>query len=135
MFSTPARKRAGLALLYACGASFVLLIVGVLALTQQQTAETRHLAEQVRDTQLEGTPLGRQLAASAERILDCTDSTGECYKRNQERTAKVVGDLNRVIVLAAACSVGLERGLTVDQRQVAIQGCVLDRLAQQAAKP
>jgi hypothetical protein len=135
MFSTPARKRAGLVLLYACGAAFLMLVVAVLASLQEQAAETRHLAQSVRDTQIEGTPLGKQLAASADRILDCTDSTGDCYKRNQARTAKVVGDLNRVIVLAAACSVGLEHGLTVDQRQVAIQGCVLDRLAQQAAQP
>jgi hypothetical protein len=134
MFSTPARKRAGLVLLYASVAALLLLIVGVLASTQQQTAETQRLAEQVRHTQLQGTPLGQQLAASAARILDCTDSTGECYKQNQARTAKVVGDLNRVIVLAAACSVGLESGLTVNERQVAIQGCVLNRLAQQAAK-
>jgi hypothetical protein len=135
MFSTPARKRAGLALLYACGAAFILLVVAVLAITQQQTQETQKLAEQVRHTQLQGTPLGQQLAESADRILDCTDSTGDCYKRNQARTAQVVGDLNRVIVLAAACSVGLDPDLSVDQRQISIQGCVLDRLARQAAKP
>lgn len=128
MFSTPRRRTAGWVLLSVTAAAVILGVIVTLVSTWQ-------IADEVRTTQLEGTPLGKQLAASADRILDCTDSTGECYKRNQRRTAQVVGDLNRVIVLAAACSVGLDPHMTVDERQVSIQGCVLDRLAQQAAKP
>lgn len=128
MFSTPRRRTAGWVLLSVCAVAFILGTVATVA-------STRQAVDEVRRTQLEGTPLGKQLAKSADRILDCTDSTGECYKRNERRTAQVVGDLNRVIVLAAACSVGLDPNFTVDQRQIAIQGCVLDRLARQAAKP
>lgn len=128
MFSTAGRRMVGWALLSVTAASVVLGVIVMVASTWQ-------IADDVRTTQLEGTPLGKQLAASSARILDCTDSTGECYKQNQARTAKVVGDLNRVIVLAAACSVGLEKDMTVDERQVAIQGCVLNRLARQASKP
>ena len=128
MFSTPRRKHLGWALLWMCSAAFVLGVVVMISLTLQ-------LATEVRDTQLEGTPLGKKLQSSADRILDCTSPDGQCYKDGQERTAKAVGDINRVIVLAAACSVGLDKDLTVDQRQVEIQQCVLDRLAQQASKP
>lgn len=129
MFSTAARKRAGLVLLYLCGAALILLIVGTLASMQQQAAETRVLAERVRATQLDGTPLGKQLASSSQRILDCTDPTGTCYHNSQKRTAEAVGNINRVVVLAAACSVGLSPQLSVAERQSQIQSCVIDRLA------
>jgi hypothetical protein len=121
MFSTPRRRRIGWAILYVCGAVFVLGVVGTLAA--------------VRDTQLEGTPTGQKLLTASERILDCTDPNGQCFKDSQERTAKAVGDINRVIVLAAACSAGLDPNLTVDQRQTQISECVIDRLALGAAKP
>lgn len=128
MFSTPRRRRIGWSLLYFCVALFVLAVVAIVAQTQQTL-------DQVRATQLEGTPLGKQLKVSSDRILDCTDATGDCFKENQRRTAQTVGDINKVIVLAAACSVGLEQGMTVEQRQIAIQECVIERLAVQGAKP
>jgi hypothetical protein len=93
------------------------------------------LTPEVRNTQIEGTPTGRKLVASSERILDCTEPDGACYKASQARTAKAVGDINRVIVLAAACSVGLDPTWTVEQRQAEIQACVIDRLARSASKP
>lgn len=37
-------------------------------------------------------------------ILDCTDPTGECFQQGQARTAEAVGNINRVVVLAAACA-------------------------------
>lgn len=93
------------------------------------------LTHEVRATQLEGTPTGQRLLTSADRILDCTNPEGQCYKDSQKRTAQAVGDINRVIVLAAACSVGLDREMSVERRQIVIQECVINRLAQQAAKP
>ena len=127
MFSTPRRRRIGWALVYLCVAVFVIGIVGVLV-------RINTLAESVRDTQIQGTPIGQKLLASSDRILDCTDPNGQCFKDSQERTAKAVGDINKVIVLAAACSVGLDPGMTVAQRQDEIQNCVIERLAQRATK-
>lgn len=118
MLSTKARKRGLWVVIYVCVAVLVLSVVGMLAA--------------VRNTQLEGTPVGQKLLEASDRILDCTDPQGECYQNSQERTAKAVGDINKVVVLAAACSVGLPDGLTVAERQDAIQSCVIDRLA---AKP
>jgi hypothetical protein len=97
----------------------------------------------VRNTQIEGTPTGKKLLESSDRILDCTDPgdpangrpPGKCFSDSQARTAKAVADINRVVIIAAACSAGLPEGLTVDQRQNEIQDCVITRLAQRAAKP
>jgi hypothetical protein len=129
MFSTPGRRTAGWVILCVTAAAVILGIVAVLA--------------SIRQTQLEGTPTGRKLLASAERILDCTDPgdpktgrpVGKCYRDGQERTANAVGDINRVIILAAACSAGLPQGLSVQQRENEIESCVIDRLAREARKP
>lgn len=90
---------------------------------------------QVHQTQLEGTPTGQKLLASADRILDCTDVQGECAKRNSARTAAAVADLTdnltRVVVLASACSADLPERLSVREREVAIQACIIDRLARE----
>lgn len=128
MFSTPGGRRIGWTILYTCLALFVLLVVATLL-------STRQLAVEVRNTQLEGTPTGKKLLESAEIIKDCTTPEGDCYKRAQERTADAVGDINRVVIMAAACASGLPAGLSVDERQTEIQACVIDRLARQARKP
>lgn len=118
MLSTDARKRALWVVIYVCAAALLLSVIGTLAA--------------VRNTQLEGTPTGQKILAASDRILDCTDPDGQCYKDSQARTAKAVGDINRVIVLAAACSVGVPRDMTVAERQAEISSCVINRLA---AKP
>lgn len=118
MLSTNARKRALWIVIYVCAAALLLSVIGMLAA--------------VRNTQLEGTPTGQKLLKASDRILDCTEPEGTCYQDAQERTAKAVGDINRVIVLAAACSVGVPRDMTVAERQAEISSCVIDRLA---AKP
>lgn len=100
------------------------------------------LTREVRNTQLEGTPTGKKLVASADRILDCTDPgdpetgrpPGECYSDNQERTAQVLGDINRLIVASAACAAGVNPEWTVERREAAITTCVVDRLAMEAAR-
>ena len=115
MFSTPFRRRIGWTVISVCAAVIIFGTIGTLAA--------------VRNTQLEGTPVGQKLLKASDRILDCTDPQGECYQDSQARTAKAVGDINKVVVLAAACSVGLSDRLTVAERQDAIQTCVIDRLA------
>jgi hypothetical protein len=126
--TSPLARVVGWTVVYLCGALLLSLLIGLLVSLQALTAE-------VRETQIEGTPTGKKLLAGSERILDCTDPDGACFKESQARTADAVGDINRVIVLAAACSVGLEKGLTVDQRQTEIQTCVIDRLALERSKP
>lgn len=66
-------------------------------------------------------------------IRGCVDPDGECSKRGQEQTAKAVGDLNRVTILAAACAGELPPGLTVDQRVDLISACITKRLAERPA--
>lgn len=68
-------------------------------------------------------------------IRSCTEPTGTCYQSGQKRTASAVADINRVVILAAACATGLPEGLTVSERQTAIQSCVITRLASSNSKP
>ena len=58
-------------------------------------------------------------------VLDCTTPGGECFKRGRRATAKAVGDINRVIVLAASCA-----DRPGDQTRRQIERCVLRQLAQ-----
>lgn len=58
-----------------------------------------------------------------DRIVDCVDPAGQCYKDGQARTAKIVGDLNRVSGLAAACAPNFV-SLPLPHRIVAIQRCI-----------
>lgn len=97
-------------------ATFVLVLALLLLIVS--------LTGQVRNTQLEGTPTGKKLLQSAETIEDCTQANGECYERNLQRSAEVIGDLNRVIVIAASCASGPDEK-TVQR----IQECVINRLA------
>lgn len=121
MFSTPQGRRIGWALVYLLVAALALSVVGVVAA--------------IRQTQIEGTPNGRKILAASERILDCTDPEGECYQQGRKQTADAVSDVNRVVVLAAACSIGLDRDLPVSRRQIIIQDCVIERLSVLNAKP
>lgn len=56
-------------------------------------------------------------------LLDCVQPTGVCYKQGQEQTAKLVGNLNQVSVLAAACAPDYVR-LPLPARIVAIEKCI-----------
>lgn len=96
---------------------------------------------QVRETQLEGTPLGKTLVKSAERILECTEPgtakqpAGECYQRNQQRTAKAVGDIGRINVLAVVCAADVDPSLPFKTRLAQVSKCVADGLAADPPKP
>lgn len=83
---------------------------------------------QIRSTQIEGTPTGKKLVTSADRILDCTEPKGECYRRSQRQTADILISAQRIIILSAACSTDLDPAASVDERIAAISACVTKRL-------
>lgn len=66
-------------------------------------------------------------AATRNQIVDCVQPTGTCFKRGQKQTGEIVGSVNQVSTLAAACaadpSVG---GLTITARISAIDACIRD---------
>lgn len=84
---------------------------------------------QVRSTQLEGTPLGKQLASSANRILDCTDSAGDCYQRGQKRTASAVQQIAAGNILAVVCALQVPNGTPLDRAIDQVTACVAERLS------
>lgn len=62
-------------------------------------------------------------------IRSCTRPGGKCYQRNQERSAGVVGDISRVVVLAAACATEADPRASAGVREAAITACVTRELA------
>ena len=112
----------------AVGVLVGVLIVAVLLMM----VRTWSLTDQIRDSQQTNTGTLEATQQTLDAVNDCTQPAGECFKRGQSQTAKAVGDINRVVVLAAACSVGLDQRLSVEERQSVISSCVIDRLA---AKP
>lgn len=108
---------------FVLGCAGMALVLAVLYVVLA-AAQTTHA---IRDTQVNN----RTLLAT---IQDCTQPTGDCYRRGQQQTASAVSSINRVVILAAACASGLPGGLTVEARQNAIQACVIDRLSTRAAK-
>lgn len=103
----------------------LLTIAVITAALVSATTATRIRAAQVSNT---------RTLDSSQRTLrlveDCTTPGGVCYERSKKQTGDAVADINRVVILAAACSVGLPRDLTVGERQTRIQSCVIERLAQ-----
>lgn len=101
-------------------ACVVTVVLGILiVLTVQSSATTQAIRGSQKNNQ-----------AVLDTIQDCTQPAGACYKRGQKQTASAVSDINRVIILAAACaSSGLPPDLSVAERQAAIQSCVISRLA------
>lgn len=107
------------------------LLVSVLAML----VRTFSLADSIRESQKAntGTLLSSQQTLKA--VEDCTQPVGDCFKRGQKATASAVGDINRVVILAAACSVGLDQRLSVAERQDVISACVIDRLSVRPVGP
>lgn len=94
------------------------------------------LIGQVRATQQNGSPAvkaARDAAQAAEatndQILDCLQPSGECFKESQRRNAEVLGSVQRIIFLSAACSADLDPNASVDARVRIISDCVTERLA------
>lgn len=58
-------------------------------------------------------------------IADCVQPSGKCFKDSQERTGKLVGSLNQVATLAAACSADAAvAALPIGPRIDAIDACI-----------
>lgn len=101
-------------------------IVSIAFVTMSVVAALFTLTLAIRSTQLEGTPTGRKLVASADRILDCTSPEGDCYKRSQQRTGDAVSALNsataRIVAAALSCQAD---GETTEK---ALLDCITQRL-------
>ena len=59
----------------------------------------------------------------SEQIESCTTPGGECFEANRKRTNGVVGDINRVTLLAASCA---DRDNS--QTTAEIRSCVMEQL-------
>lgn len=114
--------RANLARRVLIAVAFVLglgILVGVLILLSA-----------IRDTQLEGTPLGKRLEESANTIESCTSTDGKCAKRNQRETAELIAGLvdadQRSAAAAAACAAkpAIATVRDTDERAAAILACM-----------
>lgn len=57
-----------------------------------------------------------------------------CYERGQQQTAQAVGDINHVVILAAACAGNLPSGIDADKREDLITACITKRLADATVK-
>lgn len=66
---------------------------------------------------------------TAEAIHSCVTPGLPCYRRAKRQTAGAVSSINRVIILAAACSANLPPDMSVGQRRDQIQQCVIGQLA------
>jgi hypothetical protein len=92
------------------------------------------LSVAIRQTQLDGTPVGKKLVESADRILDCTEAggpgrkPGACYTRSQTQARDVLASAQRIILISAACAVELNPSDPVEVRVQQITTCVTERL-------
>lgn len=119
------------------GNALVGLLVGLfLVLLLTNTSRTGRLVVAIRQTQESNTKINatnadllQRVAKLSHRVASCTTPGKRCYQHAQRRTASAVGDINQVVILAAACAGGLPPDLSVGQRQTQIQACVIERLA------
>jgi hypothetical protein len=124
--TTRTRRQVGGAILGVCIGGLVILVLALMV-------RTWSLTDQIRAGQIENTHARESSDRTLQAVRSCTTPGQSCYDRGQSQTAKAVGDINRVVILAAACSSSLPAGLSVSDRQSRIQQCVIDRLA--ASRP
>lgn len=113
-----------------------LLFVGIsLALLLLVTAvivgQIRHQQVQSNGTLQSANAAARSAATTGDEVHSCVTPGEPCYERAQRKTAGAVSNINRVVILAAACAVG--RTGTVTEIETQIQACVIDGLARQSA--
>lgn len=99
-------------------AILVLLIGAVITSATKST--------QIRDQQQQNSPLIANSDETLQLIKACTTPGLRCYERGQRQLADAVGNVNRVVVLAAACASG-----PVTKSEAEIQACVIERLSNQ----
>lgn len=99
----------------ACAALVLTLVIAVLTSATKST--------EIRDQQQQNSPLIENTDQTLKRIRSCTTPGQPCYERGQRQLAKAVGDINRVVVLAAACASG-----DGSRTEAEIQACIVQRL-------
>jgi len=103
------------------GVLTALLVLGQFATLSGLYAESRADVRRDRAT----AALTRSTAETARRIADCTEPTGVCYRRGQERTASVVGTLTastqRIVAAALSCQAD---GVTEQKKLIR---CIVER--------
>jgi glutaminase len=100
------------------------LIVVTAAMVAVALALLLVLLGRVRGTQVDNANKADARDATLLAIQDCTQPSGECFKRGQQRTASAVASIQRIIVLSAACSVRVSPNQHIAQRVAAITDCV-----------
>ena len=120
----PQHRPAAWAALYVLVAAALIAMVLVVVRTYSVTSE-------IRDSQVTGIQARKSSDATLDAVRSCTTPGRQCYEAGKQQTAGAVANINRVVILAAACSVGLDPHMKVADRQTAIQNCVIDRLARQ----
>lgn len=113
---THTRRQVGGALLGVATGALVVLVMVLLVRVADLTA-------QIRETQKVTAPLTEKIDKTSRRIRSCTTPKMPCYERSQRQTAKAVGDINEVVILAAACASQMPGASVAD-----ITRCVTDGL-------
>jgi hypothetical protein len=106
----------------------------ILMFTTYTVHQIRSQQVQSRGTLLSATAAAEAARETAESIHSCVTPGESCYERSQRQQAGAVADINRVVILAAACAVDLPDNLPILQRQTQIQACVINGLARENAR-
>jgi hypothetical protein len=110
---------------------FVVVMVAMFATTAWGVVLIRHQQVQNLSTLQSARQAAIEAKRTADTIASCTTPGQPCYERAQKQTGQAVANINRVVILAAACAVG-KTGTTA-QIETQIQACVIDGLARQNA--
>lgn len=84
----------------------------------------------IRGDQVDNTTTLDASAETLQIIKGCTTPGESCYERGQSQVANAVTDINKVVILAAACAANNDDHPTVEQ----IQRCVVRRLAKEGKR-
>jgi Tfp pilus assembly protein PilE len=106
---------------------FVVAILALFAITAWGVVLIRNQQTQSVTTLQSAKAAAASAARTAKTIESCTTPGQPCFQRSQKATGKAVANINRVVILAAACAV--DQHGSVVHIQTAIQSCVIERLA------
>lgn len=109
-------------------AASLVVVVGLVA-PIVITVQIRHQQVQSAGTLRSADSAAKSARETAQAIHACVTPGYSCYRRAQRATSGAVSSINRVIILAAACSANLPPDMTVGQRRDQIQQCVIGQLA------
>lgn len=95
-----------------------IIVVGVLWLV----ISTYQLTRAIRETQKPTAQTIDLISETLDIIKDCTEPTGECYRRGKQQNADTIDDLTKASIYAAYCAARHE-GQTVAE----IHACVMQQ--------